>query len=67
MERKVRAQGESFAFIGTAAFSKVAGQLRYEVKGADSYVMGDLNGDGVADFRLLMKNVTSFQATDFML
>ena len=58
---------QAFAFIGTAAFSKVAGQLRYEVKGADSYVMGDLNGDGVADFRLLMKNVTSFQATDFML
>lgn len=58
---------QAFAFIGTAAFSKVAGQLRYEVSGADSYVMGDLNGDGVADFRLLMKNVTSFQATDFML
>lgn len=58
---------QAFAFIGTAAFSKVAGQLRYEVTGADSYVMGDLNGDGVADFRLLMKNVTSFQSSDFML
>lgn len=58
---------QAFAFIGTAGFSKVAGQLRYEVSGTDSYVMGDLNGDGLADFKLLMKNVTSLQSSDFML
>lgn len=58
---------QAFAFIGTSAFSKVAGQLRYEVSGSDSYVMGDLNGDGLADFKMLMKNVTSFQSSDFIL
>jgi len=58
---------QAFAFIGTGAFTKVAGQLRYEVSGSDSYVMGDYNGDGVADFKLLMKNITSLQSSDFML
>lgn len=58
---------QAFTFIGAGAFTKVAGQLHYEVSGSDSYLAGDTNGDGIADFRILMKGVNSFTASDFLL
>jgi len=58
---------DAFSFIGTASFHHVAGELRYVVQGADSYVYGDVNGDGVADFGILLKGVTSLTANDFIL
>src|SRR5262249_30171549 len=56
-----------FSFVGTAAFSKVAGELRYEVSGADVVVSGDLNGDGKADLMIHLTNVASLAASDFVL
>jgi VCBS repeat-containing protein len=61
------ATNEAFSFIGTAAFSKVAGELRYEVDGTDSYVSADWNGDGKADFMLHLANVTTLTQADFIL
>ena len=58
---------QKFAFIGTSAFSKTAGQLRYEVTGKDAILMGDVNGDGLADFKVLLQGVSSFQVSDFLL
>ncbi|MET0270544.1 MAG: right-handed parallel beta-helix repeat-containing protein [Sphingomonas sp.] len=58
---------DKFAFIGTQGFHKVAGELRYEVRGRDSFVMGDTNGDGVADFTIKVIGHTSMLATDFLL
>jgi Ca2+-binding RTX toxin-like protein len=63
----VVAGNQNFSFIGAGAFTKVAGQLHYEVSGSDSYLAGDTNGDGIADFRILMKGVNSFVASDFLL
>jgi Ca2+-binding RTX toxin-like protein len=56
-----------FAFIGAGAFTKIAGQLRYEVSGSDSKLLGDVNGDGVADLAILLKGVTSLAAADIIL
>ncbi len=39
---------DAFSFIGSAAFSNVAGQLRF----ANGFVEGDVNGDGVADLSI---------------
>lgn len=61
------ATNDSFAFIGTAQFGKVAGQLRYEVAGTDTYVSADINGDGKADFMLNLWGVSSLKAEDFVL
>jgi Ca2+-binding RTX toxin-like protein len=61
------AGNQHLQFIGAGAFTKVAGQLHYEVSGSDSYLAGDTNGDGIADFRILMKGVNSFVASDFLL
>ncbi len=57
----------SFSFIGTAAYTGVAGQLRYAVSGTDAVIGGDVNGDGVSDFNIVLSNVGSLQAADFVL
>ena len=58
---------DAFTFIGTGAFTNVAGQLRYEAVGTDSYVSGDYNGDGRHDFMIHLTAVTSVAAADFYL
>lgn len=57
----------AFSFIGSAAFSNVAGQLRTEVIFGNTYVMGDVNGDGVADFFIKLDGTVPLGAGDFML
>lgn len=41
---------QALTFIGDAAFTRVAGEVRTYVNGGVNFVAGDLNGDGVADF-----------------
>ncbi len=53
---------QAFGYIGSAAFSDVAGQLRF----ADHFLEGDVNGDGTADFRIHV-NVASLTHSDFVL
>jgi Ca2+-binding RTX toxin-like protein len=43
-------------FIGSAAFSGVAGQYRYESSDGKTFVQVDTNGDGVADETLTIAN-----------
>ncbi|HEX8238151.1 MAG TPA: hypothetical protein VF574_00240 [Allosphingosinicella sp.] len=58
---------QAFSFIGTAAFSGSAGELRYAFDGTDTRLQGDSTGDGIADFEIVFTgNVTLF-ATDFYL
>ena len=58
---------DAFAFIGTAAFSNVAGQLRYEYSGANTMIYGDTNGDGVADFGIMVGGNIALVSGDFNL
>jgi Ca2+-binding RTX toxin-like protein len=58
---------QKFAFIGTAAFSGVAGQLHYEHSGGNTLVMGDVNGDGATDFVIQVAGLVSFTSADFVL
>ncbi|OHB27887.1 MAG: hypothetical protein A2790_14695 [Phenylobacterium sp. RIFCSPHIGHO2_01_FULL_69_31] len=60
------ANDQKFIFIGTSAFHKVAGELRYEVSQGHATVMFDTNGDGAADM-MLRVGATSLQGSDFML
>ena len=62
------AKRDAFTFVGTAAFSKHAGELRIDTSGTNQIVYGDLNGDGVADFALTVsKGSGTLIATDFVL
>jgi Ca2+-binding RTX toxin-like protein len=58
---------QKFAFIGSAAFSAVAGQLRFEQTNGNTRVMADVNGDGVADFAIQVTGLVSFTSGDFLL
>ena len=58
---------QAFTFIGTSAFGGVAGQLRYGISGANAVVSGDVNGDSVADFQILLNNVAVLSSLDFFL
>lgn len=50
---------QAFGFIGAAAFSGHAGELRF---GTDAVLAGDVNGDGVADFEIQLTGVRSLEA-----
>ncbi|NBB14527.1 hypothetical protein GVN21_04030 [Caulobacter sp. SLTY] len=58
---------QAFSFIGNGAFTNVAGQLRYSFDGVDTHVFGDVNGDGVADFEVLVNGSVALNAGDFLL
>jgi serralysin len=58
---------QAFSFVGTNAFSHTAGELRYEHIGSNTYVEGDMNGDGVADFMVRFDGSHSFVQSDFLL
>lgn len=56
---------QAFNYVGTTAFTGVAGQLRYA--SASGLVMGDVNGDGTADFHIELLGKPSISAADFVL
>lgn len=58
---------QSFAFIGNAAFSNTAGELRWFDDGTDTWVQADTNGDGLADFEIALTGVMTLVTTDFVL
>ena len=58
---------QAFAFIGTAAFSRSAGELRYEQSGGNTYVTGDTDGDGTADFMILLGSAHMLTGGDFVI
>jgi len=58
---------QDFAFIGTGAFTNVAGQLRYEQISGNTYVSGDTNGDGIADFMIRLDGLHTLGGGDFIL
>jgi len=49
------AANDAFTFIGNAAFTSVAGQLRWEVRHEQLWLEGDIDGNGVCDFAIAMK------------
>jgi Ca2+-binding RTX toxin-like protein len=54
---------QAFAFIAGAAFGNVAGQLRYD----GTNLLGDLNGDSVADFQIALTGSPIVTASDLVL
>jgi Ca2+-binding RTX toxin-like protein len=58
---------QSFGFIGSDAFHGTAGELRFEQIGANTYVQGDADGDGVADFWIRVDGVHALTSSDFIL
>lgn len=57
---------QAFTFVGLAGFSGSAGELNYGT-GVDSRIQGDVNGDSLPDFAILLSGVRSLTASDFVL
>ena len=58
---------QSFDFIGTDGFSGDAGELRYKVGAAKTTVLGDIDGDGSADFRIALSGQVTLTDDSFLL
>lgn len=61
------ATNDAFLWRDTLGFSGVAGQLRWAATTAGVLVFGDLNGDRVVDFSILLAGVSSVVQGDFFL
>jgi Ca2+-binding RTX toxin-like protein len=61
------AGNQAFAWIGGAAFSGMAGELRFAFAGNTTTVYRDTDGDGTADFALWLTGQVVLTAGDFVL
>ncbi|MFE0757366.1 calcium-binding protein [Inquilinus sp. NPDC058860] len=61
------AGNQAFTFIGTAAFTGAAGELRAEVRGDDLLVSADADGDRAADLAVEVLGLTELAGDDFIL
>ncbi|WP_321446535.1 polysaccharide lyase family 7 protein [uncultured Cohaesibacter sp.] len=58
---------QAFSFIGENAFSGEAGELRTEVNGSIQTILGDVDGDGDADFAVDIRTSDHLLSGDFSL
>lgn len=58
---------QAFRFIGKKQFSDSAGELRAEISGGKTLILGDVDGDGVADLSILLGSALALKASDFLL
>ncbi|HEX9964158.1 MAG TPA: calcium-binding protein [Allosphingosinicella sp.] len=58
---------QAFSWIGGAAFTATAGELRTYFDGIDTWAQGDITGDGIADFEIRFDGAVALTAADFIL
>ena len=58
---------QSFKWIGASGFHHIAGELQYVRSAGGAIVAGDTNGDGSADFRIMIDDVFVLGKLDFVL
>lgn len=58
---------QSFHFINGQDFHQKAGELRFEKSGGNTHILGDVDGDGKADFAIDLTGAINLHATDFAL
>ena len=63
----IAAGDQNFTFIGMAAFTGMAGELRVEPVSDVALVHGDVDGDGVADFTIDVLGAATLVRADFIL
>ncbi len=58
---------QAFTFVNTAAFSGVAGELRYDKLASDSCIYADVNGDKKADLAVRLDDAVTLTKDYFIL
>jgi len=68
IDASAKASGnQAFVWIGNAAFSGVAGQLRAYEENGSIFASGDINGDKLSDFMIEFVAYSGLNASDFVL
>lgn len=63
-----QSQNQAFNFVGTAAFSNTAGELRFDQSsGSNTIIQADQDGDGLADFEIELLGTVDLLASNFLL
>jgi Ca2+-binding RTX toxin-like protein len=64
----VLAGNQAFSFIGNGLFTHHAGELRFAITSpTTTTIAGDVNGDGVSDFHIVLSGTIALTAADFVL
>ncbi len=61
------AGNQAFVFVGMRGFSGTAGELHVVASKTGMALSGDVGGDGIADFSIILDNAPNLTATDFLL
>ncbi len=61
------AADDPFSYLGSGAFTGVAGQLRWSPRADGVHVLGDVDGDMIADLEIILTGQTMLAQTDFVL
>jgi Ca2+-binding RTX toxin-like protein len=56
-----------FDFIGSKGFSGTAGELNYQIVNGRGLLSGDVDGDGLADFQVVLANQAALTVNDLVL
>lgn len=67
IDAKAGGQDDAFTWIGDRAFTGHAGELQYYQSGGNTFVSGDVDGDGVGDFKIRIDGVHDLHASYFVL
>lgn len=68
IDANTRSKGnQSFDFIGSDKFTKQAGELRFVQSTSDTYISGDVNGDGKTDFMIHLTTTLALKSGYFLL
>jgi len=62
-----QAGDQNFQFQGSDDFTGIAGQVRYRHHDGNTFVEGDTDGDGTADFAIRLDGLHTLAAGDFVL
>jgi len=65
IDARTGAGNQDFTFIGSQAFHGVKGELRVDHANGNTFVEADRNGDGHADFAILLNGNITLTAGDF--
>lgn len=63
----LQAGNQSFHFVGNAAFSGKAGELAARAVAGGTMISGDMNGDKIGDFKILLDDRLTLNADSFIL
>ncbi|MGF6230850.1 hypothetical protein QFZ27_004805 [Inquilinus ginsengisoli] len=61
------AGNQAFSFIGANLYSGTAGQLRFSIVNGVTTVAGDVDGDQISDFHIVLTGSIALVAADFVL